>query len=70
MPKAGASGGSASRRQRNWKAVDVAEGLRAAQWSTAGVVAGTVRAWRDAGIEAPEAVRWHEFGFGLEAARW
>ncbi len=52
-----------------WKAVDVAEGLRAAQWSTAGVVAGTVQAWRDAGIEAPEAVRWHEFGFGLEAAR-
>jgi len=52
-----------------WMAADVTEGLRAAQWSTAGVVAGTVQAWRDAGIEAPEAVRWHEFGFGLEAAR-
>jgi hypothetical protein len=52
-----------------WKAEGVTEGLHAAQWSTAGVVAGTVRSWRDAGIEAPEAVRWHEFGFGLEAAR-
>ena len=30
---------------------------------------GTVQEWRAAGIEAPEAVRWHEFGYGLEAAR-
>ena len=25
--------------------------------------------WRTAGIEASEAVRWHEFGYGLDAAR-
>jgi hypothetical protein len=52
-----------------WKAAGVDDGLQAAQWSTAGAGPQTVQAWKDAGIEASEAVRWHEFGIPLEAAR-
>jgi hypothetical protein len=54
---------------RTWEGAGVTDGLRAAQWSTAGVVPKTVAEWRTAGIEAPEAVRWHEFGYGLNVAR-
>jgi hypothetical protein len=56
-------------RAQAWEAVGVTEGLHAAQWSTAGVTPDTVDVWRAAGIDATEAVRWHEFGFGLGSAR-
>ena len=56
-------------RAQAWVAAGVAEGLHAAQWSTAGVTPDTVQEWRAEGIEASEAVRWHEFGYGLEDAR-
>ena len=54
---------------RSWKSAGVDDGLQAAQWSTAAVAPDTVTAWRAAGIDAVEAVRWHEFGYGLELAR-
>jgi hypothetical protein len=54
---------------RAWKAAGVPDGLRAAQWSTAGVTAETIGDWQAAGIEATEAVAWHEFGVGLDGAR-
>jgi hypothetical protein len=57
-------------RAQAWVAAGVDEGLHAAQWSTAGVAPDTVEEWRAAGIEASEAVRWHEFGYGLEGARF
>ncbi len=56
-------------RARAWVTAGIDDGLRAAQWSTAGVAPDTVQEWRAAGIEANEAVRWHEFGYGFEAAR-
>jgi len=56
-------------RARAWLSAGVGDGLRAAQWSTAGVTPHSVRAWYDAGIEATEAVRWHELGFDLTTAR-
>jgi hypothetical protein len=56
-------------RAEAWKRRGVLDGLRAAQWQTAGVKPETVEAWRAAGIGAPEAVRWHELGYGLEAAK-
>jgi len=56
-------------RAQSWVAAGVDDGLHAAQWSTAGVAPQTVEEWRGSGIEANEAVRWHEFGYGLVAAR-
>lgn len=56
-------------RARAWVAAGIDDGLRAAQWSTGGVAPDTVQEWRAVGIEANEAVRWHEFGYGFEAAR-
>lgn len=56
-------------RARAWVAAGVDEGLHAAQWSTAGVTPETVEEWRQAGIGPGEAVRWHEFGYGLPTAR-
>ena len=56
-------------RAEAWRQRGVLDGLRAAQWQTAGVTPGTVEAWRAAGIGAPEAVRWHELGYELDAVR-
>jgi hypothetical protein len=56
-------------RAQAWVSAGVDEGLHAAQWSTAGVAPDSVEDWRAAGIEANEAVRWHEFGLGLDVAR-
>ena len=44
------------------------DGLQAAQWRTAGATPETVGSGKAAGIDAAEAVRWHEFGFSLEEA--
>jgi hypothetical protein len=52
-----------------WRQAGVPDGLRAAQWTTAGVTPDTVNAWRAAGIDASQAVHWHELGFDLAAAR-
>ena len=52
-----------------WRQAGVLDGLRAAQWATAGATAETVAQWRAAGISATEAVSWHEFGFSLADAR-
>ncbi|HSZ44124.1 MAG TPA: hypothetical protein VK823_02235 [Streptosporangiaceae bacterium] len=52
-----------------WRQAGVPDGLRAAQWSTAGVTPETVSQWRAAGIDATQAVHWHEMGFDLPAAR-
>lgn len=54
---------------RAWRAAGVTDGLTAAQWETARVTPRTVRAWVAEGISPTEAVRWHEFGFGLEGAK-
>jgi hypothetical protein len=51
-----------------WRQAGVSEGLRAAQWVTAGVTPDSVGKWRAAGIDASQAVHWHEIGFGLAAA--
>ena len=56
-------------RAEAWMQRGVLDGLRAAQWQTAGVTPETVEAWRAAGIEASEAVRWHELGYALDAAK-
>lgn len=56
-------------RAEAWRQRGVFDGLRAAQWQTAGVGPRTVEAWRAAGIGAPEAVRWHELGYALDAAK-
>jgi hypothetical protein len=52
-----------------WRAEGITEGIKAAQWKTAGASPETVGDWRDAGIEAAEAVHWHEYGFSLEQSR-
>ena len=52
-----------------WRRVGVGDGLLAAQWQTAGATPDTVRDWQAADIDAPEAVRWHEFGFNLVDAK-
>jgi hypothetical protein len=52
-----------------WRQAGVPDGLRAAQWLTAGVTPGTVAAWRAAGIDSAQAVHWHEMGFDLQKAR-
>jgi len=52
-----------------WRAAGVEDGLRAAQWATARVTPVTVRDWQAAGVDATEAVQWHEFGFDLAAAK-
>jgi len=52
-----------------WRHEGVGDGLLAAQWQTSGATPDTVRDWQAAGIDAPEAVRWHEFGFNLVDAR-
>jgi hypothetical protein len=51
-----------------WRQAGVPDGLRAAQWFTAGVTPVTVSQWRAAGIDASQAVHWHEMGFDLTAA--
>jgi hypothetical protein len=52
-----------------WRQAGVLDGLRAAQWATAGATPETVHQWRAAGFSATEAVSWHEFGFSLAEAR-
>jgi hypothetical protein len=52
-----------------WRTVGVSEALLAAQWQAAGVKPGKVGDWVDAEIGPGEAIRWHEFGFGLDEAR-
>jgi hypothetical protein len=52
-----------------WRQAGVPDGLRAAQWATAGVTPDSVSSWRAAGIDASQAVHWHEMGFGLAEAR-
>jgi hypothetical protein len=52
-----------------WRQAGVPDGLHAAQWVTAGATPATVGDWRAAGIDAGQAVHWHEMGFGLTAAR-
>ncbi len=52
-----------------WRHAGVADGVRAAQWVTAGVTPESVDRWRAAGIDASQAVHWHEMGFDLAAAR-
>jgi hypothetical protein len=52
-----------------WRHAGVADGVRAAQWATAGVTPESVNRWRAAGIDASQAVHWHEIGFDLQAAR-
>ncbi len=51
-----------------WRKAGVDDGLRVAQWITAAVTPDSVGKWRDAGIDAGEAVHWHEIGFSLAAA--
>jgi hypothetical protein len=52
-----------------WRHAGVPDGVRAAQWVTAGATPDTVNRWRAAGIDASQAVHWHEMGFDLAAAR-
>jgi hypothetical protein len=52
-----------------WRTAGVSEALGAAQWQAAGVKPETVGEWIDAEIGSSEAIRWHEFGFDLDAAR-
>jgi hypothetical protein len=52
-----------------WRQAGVLDGLRAAQWTTAGATPETVSQWMAAGISPTEAVSWHEFGFSLAEAR-
>jgi hypothetical protein len=52
-----------------WRREGVGDGLLAAQWQTAGATPDLLRDWQAADIDAPEAVRWHEFGFTLVDAR-
>ncbi len=52
-----------------WRQAGVADGIRAAQWVTAGVTPESVNRWRAAGIDATQAVHWHEMGFDLQSAR-
>jgi hypothetical protein len=52
-----------------WRHAGVADGVRAAQWVTAGATPESVSRWRAAGIDASQAVHWHEMGFDLQAAR-
>jgi hypothetical protein len=52
-----------------WRRAGVLDGLRAAQWVTSGVTPETVNTWRAAGIDASQAVHWHEMGFGLAEAK-
>jgi hypothetical protein len=49
-----------------WCRAGVPDGLPAAQWSVAGVSPDTVQRWRDAGVDAGEAVHWHEMGFRID----
>jgi len=52
-----------------WRQAGVPDGLRAAQWVTAGATPATVGDWRSAGIDAAQAVHWHEIGYDLRAAK-
>jgi hypothetical protein len=52
-----------------WRTAGVTEALLAAQWQAAGVRPNKVGDWVDAEIGPAEAIRWHEFGFGLDEAR-
>jgi hypothetical protein len=52
-----------------WRRAGVQDGLRAAQWTTARVTPQTVGDWRAAGLDATDAVRCHELGYDLAAAR-
>lgn len=54
---------------KEWREVGVGDALTAAQWQTAGVRPDAVDDWVAESITASEAVRWHEFGFDLKAAR-
>ena len=57
------------RRADDWQAQGVEGALVAARWRAAGVRPDQVRAWLGAGIEAGEAVHWHEMGFSVDEAR-
>jgi hypothetical protein len=52
-----------------WRQAGVPDGLRAAQWVTAGATPATVGDWRSAGIDSGQAVHWHEIGYDLRAAK-
>lgn len=52
-----------------WQRAGITEALHAAQWSTARARPDTVGDWQAAGIDAVEAVQWHEFGFDLATAK-
>lgn len=53
----------------SWRGAGVGEALSAAQWNAAGVTPQTVGEWFAARIGVAEAIRWHEFGFDLDAAK-
>ena len=52
-----------------WRKSGVQDALLAAQWQAAGVRPDTVHGWLDAKIGPGEAIRWHEFGYDLQATR-
>jgi hypothetical protein len=52
-----------------WRKAGVPDGLRAAQWATAGATPDTVGDFQTVGIDASQAVHWHEMGFDLKTAR-
>jgi hypothetical protein len=52
-----------------WRRAGVQDGLRAAQWTIAKVTPQTVGDWRATGLDATDAVRCHEMGYDLAAAR-
>jgi hypothetical protein len=52
-----------------WRRAGVHDGLRAAQWATAGATPETVPEFLAVGIDASQAVHWHEMGFELRSAK-
>jgi hypothetical protein len=54
---------------QRWIGAGVGDALTAAQWQLSGANADTVNDWQAASIGAAAAIRWHEFGFGLDEAK-
>lgn len=52
-----------------WRAAGVELGSRAAQWTIAGVAPDQVAELMALGVEATEAVNWHEMGFSWDEVR-
>ena len=52
-----------------WRRAGVTEALDAARWATARATPDTVGVWQAAGMDATEAVQWHEFGIEIDAAK-